>query len=183
MESISQINGVWIVFMVEILLLFMTTISFFMLLRFLNKKSRAYQEEIQNLEQEKKKELINASIQTQESERRRIGQNIHDDIGPVLALVSMGLAQVRSKEKEADLKSELGTLRTQVNEAIELVRNAGQSLFPTSFQKTSLSENIRDFLNKVCDQTNIEVRVSLTEPDELNEIQKLNIYRMCQEII
>src|SRR4030095_1012407 len=50
-----------------------------------------YQTELQRLEDEQQKILLNASIRWQEEERQRIAADLHDDPGPLLATARLYL--------------------------------------------------------------------------------------------
>ena len=50
-----------------------------------------YQMQLQKMEEEQQKILLNASIRWQEEERQRIAADLHDDAGPLLATARLYL--------------------------------------------------------------------------------------------
>ena len=58
---------------------------------FHQRKVIKYQMQLQRLEEEQQKILLNASIRWQEEERQRIAADLHDDAGPLLATARLYL--------------------------------------------------------------------------------------------
>ncbi len=58
------------------------TIGLIVFIIFHQRKVIRYQMQLQRLEQEQQKMLLNASIRLQEEERQRIAADLHDDAGP-----------------------------------------------------------------------------------------------------
>jgi two-component system NarL family sensor kinase len=67
------------------------TIGLIVFIIFHQRKVIRYQMQLQYMEQEQQKMLLNASIRLQEEERQRIAADLHDDAGPLLATARLYL--------------------------------------------------------------------------------------------
>src|SRR5687768_5964963 len=57
------------------------------------------QETLKNLHQT---DLLRSSIQVQEEERKRIAQDMHDELGAVLSIMRMNIVMMEQQNKDAD---------------------------------------------------------------------------------
>src|SRR6185369_17356617 len=67
------------------------TIGLIVFISFHQRKVIRYQQQLQRMEQDQQKTLLNASIRLQEEERQRIAADLHDDAGPLLATARLYL--------------------------------------------------------------------------------------------
>src|SRR6476619_8312807 len=67
------------------------TIGLIVFIIFHQRKVIRYQLQLQKMEQDQQKMLLNASIRLQEEERQRIAADLHDDAGPLLATARLYL--------------------------------------------------------------------------------------------
>jgi signal transduction histidine kinase len=71
-----------------------------------------YQLQLQKMEEEQQKILLNASIRWQEEERQRIAADLHDDAGPLLATARLYLNENLFKQ---DINTAAKHLQCQAN--------------------------------------------------------------------
>jgi signal transduction histidine kinase len=65
-----------------------------------------YQMQLQQMEHEQQKILLNASVRFQEEERQRIAADLHDDAGPLLATARLYLNEnLVNQDKASQLQS------------------------------------------------------------------------------
>jgi PAS domain S-box-containing protein len=95
-------------------------------------------------------------VNVQETERRRIGLELHDDIGQVLTGLRMRLAALRGlpPRKIADAVREAEVL---VDDAIESVRELSQSLRPAVLDDLGLLPALVSQVDRWSRQTNIRI--------------------------
>ncbi|HWC54328.1 MAG TPA: 7TM diverse intracellular signaling domain-containing protein, partial [Chitinophagaceae bacterium] len=108
-------------------------------------------------------------ITVQEDERKRIGQDLHDDVGNSLAAVKNMLAQQRDPlliEKEID-------------DIIQDVRNISHDLMPVDFKEYALADIVRQTVNKFKNYPGIQFEYSQTGPVvKLHPVAELMLYRI-----
>jgi len=150
--------------------------SFFI---FHNHKMIQNKDDIQRLELEKAKKIMVDSIQIQESERARIGADIHDDLGPTMSAMKLKINNL-SSEKIAS-ERDVSQLKMMIDETIKSVRSLSHSLYPNTLEKYGLKTAIEELSNRVNSKklkilTDIEPSI-----DELDFYTQINIYRILQE--
>ncbi len=119
-------------------------------------------------------------IKTQEAEIRRIGNNIHDDIGPTLMAIKMKTNRlIRELGKPNDQHIELLGM---IQNCIQDVRGISHSLYPQTLESLGLEDAIADLAERIHNDHNIEVNYKF-EPKfgSLPPASELALYRIIQE--
>ena len=137
-----------------------------------------------------KQELSNLSarvLETQETERRRIARQLHDEIGQ--SLWAMGLeidnlcAAVRSSNNELDL-SRLEGLRKMSNNIVRVVRNMSLLLRPSMLDDLGLMPALKWLAREVSRTSDLRVEVTEEQvPEALPEEHKTCLFRVAQEAL
>ena len=97
-------------------------------------QSIRYQMQLQQMEQEQQKMLLNASIRLQEEERQRIAADLHDDAGPLLATARLYLNEnLVNLDKNTQLQS-IYNAKQIIDDTIQLIRNISHSLMPPTLK-------------------------------------------------
>jgi len=133
-----------------------------------------------------RKRLEQEVLEIAESERARIGRDLHDDLGQRLtgiALLSQGLEQ-RLKAttlEQADQAKQIGVL---IAEAIGQTRTLAQGLFPSSLEQVGLRGALEELAAFVERTHGIACRVRMSDsaaPGDRSEATHL--YRIVQEAV
>lgn len=184
-EFFYEANKIGLIVLVSIFLLLCMVVL--LLLFFYFSKKRIIQKEIEykNKEIAYQKELLEAEIKTQESERERIARDLHDEISSKLNIVSLNCHMLNSKEI-------LLTQSTEINQRIiELVENTLQSarriahdLLPPVLEKFGLHAGIEE----LCYDFNKSNRVAINyinkiDFETIDKNNHLHIFRILQELI
>ncbi|MDF1696860.1 MAG: histidine kinase [Saprospiraceae bacterium] len=136
-------------------------------------------DEIQRLELEKAKKSLVDSIQIQESERARIGADIHDDLGPTMSAIKLKINNLNSEKQVSE--RDISQLKMMIDETIKSIRSLSHSLYPNTLEKYGLKSAIEELANRI-NSENLTVTVSI-HPflDNLKFHTQINIYRILQE--
>ncbi len=125
---------------------------------------------------QKSKELLhsqNAIIETQENERKRIAQDLHDDLGATLALLS------RNAKKDDVSKENQGI----IEKAIQDLRNISRNLLPADFETFGLLQSLEKYFGNLNTQNKtVFTFISFGEAVKLKNETELNIYRIITEL-
>src|SRR4051812_26042922 len=125
---------------------FMIVAAFLIVFFYLSRK-KIIQKEIENknLEIQYQKEQIHAVIITQEEERKRIAQDLHDDISSKLNIVSLNsyllTAPNLTEEETKEITENIINLTTK---ALENSRKIAHNLLPPVFEKFGLSAGVEE---------------------------------------
>jgi signal transduction histidine kinase len=113
-------------------------------------------------------------ITIQEDERRRIAQDLHDDVGNSLAAIKNMVIQ---KRESTAVEKEMDTL-------IGRIRTISHDLMPVDFNDFSLAEIIAHTVNKFKEHPSIALEFDLSgTPVKIKPLTELVIFRIINELI
>lgn len=129
------------------------------------------------------KELTYAVIQSQEAERKRIGRDLHDDVGSALSNLKLFTVQLQSHRPEA-----IGLykdFRSQVDVILDKVRSISHILSPAELEMFGLEESIEELCLTIHRMSAMEVTFDNQVPEALKKLsydRGLALYRVLQEL-
>lgn len=120
-------------------------------------------------------------VEAREEERRRLGRDLHDELGPTLASVTMQLSVVRELiGSDPDGAAErLAVLETASRGALERVRSIARELRPPVLDQLGLGEALR----RVGEEQGVAVRVDAQPMPQLPAAVETAAYRIGAEAI
>lgn len=156
------------------------------LLFFVSRKKIVHEKlEAQELKIKHKTDLISYNIETQEKERHRIAQDLHDDVGSQLNLISLGLHRIHKLGSSIE-KEETDSILLITEGVIDRVRSLSHELLPPILEKFGLVaalEEIEFSYNKTKTvQLNFKTNIEQEDP-VFDTTDRLYLYRICQELI
>lgn len=137
-------------------------------------------QKVQSLVQEQELNLIKASLDGQDEERKRIAQELHDSIGGNLAGIKL---QLSSLTKNAE---SFKTITTQIDETYQLVRDISHTLIPKKFQKNVFTDLVKEYTQSISKTTEISVNFYPHPKEEINTIDekiKMELFKILQELM
>jgi signal transduction histidine kinase len=143
-----------------------------------------YQMQLQKMEEEQQKILLNASIRWREEERQRIAADLHDDAGPLLATARLYLNENLFKQ---DINTQLQSIynaKQIIDDTIQLIRNISHSLMPPTLKNFGLESAINDLFQKISGTGSINASCRFHDyRQRLRPEQELLIFRVVQELV
>lgn len=139
-------------------------------------------------EKDDKSRMINEIkiLENQEIERRRIAREIHDGPAQYIANAMMRIdfcKVVVKKDLEKGIK-ELDDVKSNVKMALKEVRGVIYDLRPLSLEERGLNEAIKEMINVISSENNIEINSFVEEyQGEVDRIIQIAAYRIVQEIL
>lgn len=139
---------------------------------------------MKELQETYRKELMAATLQAQEQERRRIAQDLHDEIGTMLSVTKLSLNQLgRAAETfDPNTGSLMVKTRSLLEETIANVRRISRDLVPTTLERFGLVSALEELADKA---NNGEVVLELTCSEKIPAIPShlsLMLFRIAQEL-
>jgi signal transduction histidine kinase len=154
----------------------------FFFLRY-QRRTQQQREAMQKAELQHRENLLHAALESQEEERRRIGRDLHDDVGAALSNLRMVMGQ---GSKAIETENALPAYKPLIDNIITTVRNISHSLSPPGLELFGLEHT----LHELCDTFNISgtIRLSFVNEagsrvDALDKKTALAVYRVLQELI
>ncbi|MEZ0484697.1 sensor histidine kinase [Fibrella aquatica] len=165
------------------MLLVMTMFIILFVAYYQNRQVR-HQLDLNELREAYRKELMEATFNGQEVERRRLARDLHDEIGTMLSVTKLSLNQLERKLTNAPENSlQIQKTRALLDETMSNVRRISRNLVPTTLERFGLLAAIEELTEKA---TSPEVAVMLESPNSLERItpaEELMYYRIAQELI
>ncbi|HEV7938556.1 MAG TPA: sensor histidine kinase [Solirubrobacteraceae bacterium] len=142
--------------------------------------AHAYNEMLDELESERLQSTRRA-LSAQESERLRVAQELHDEVGQTLTGILLGLSRA-SKVAPAELALELEQLLETTRASIGDVRRIAQRLRPETLEDLGLTGALQALSRRLREHSDLHIRCRI--PDNLpsqSAERELVVYRVAQE--
>jgi signal transduction histidine kinase len=128
-------------------------------------------------------QLVNA----QESERRALSRELHDEVGQALSAVLMELHNFSAEpatQADPQARDHVETIKTLVENSVRVIRNMSLLLRPSMLDDLGVVPALRWYAREVSKRTSMDVSVA-TElvAEELSDEDKTCIYRVVQEAL
>ncbi len=148
---------------------------------------RKASEDLEQQVQARTKELRALSgrlIRTQETERRRIALELHDQLGQELALLSIGIEQLSQKapESQAQFDEKLPELAMRTKELASKVQTLSHQLHPSTLVHLGLVAASKSLCNEVSQSSDIQIDFRDSDvPSSISEEVSICLFRVLQE--
>lgn len=125
-------------------------------------------------------QFIFTEIATLEKERKRIVSDLHDELGPLLAVVKLQLTSIETIQKEdTELMDKASG---NIDNILHRVRGICNELMPHVLIKKGLIAAIAEFIADINDQSNVQLLFSHNGV-RIPKQAEIHIYRILQEMI
>ncbi|KIQ14098.1 histidine kinase [Flavobacterium sp. MEB061] len=167
--------------------LFFIIVAIILIVFFYFSRKKIIQKELEkkDLVLQYQKEQLHAIILTQEEERKRIAQDLHDDISSKLNIVSLNSHLLTSPNlTEAETIEITENIIALTTKALENSRKIAHNLLPPVFEKFGLNAGVEE----LCEEFESSKAVKVYYKNEIdfdeNEIDRhLHVFRILQELM
>ena len=165
-------------------IMFLLVLSIFLLVILHQKRMLRHQLQLNSLEAEKQREILQVAFLLQEAERRRLAEELHDSVGQVLSTVKLNLHRLEEKGRpdgpEPDL---LRATRLLTEESIQEIRQIIHDVHPPLLTDFGLVVALEDLCGKVNASGGLRVAFRCTVRQLLFPLPaQVSLYRMVQEL-
>ena len=129
---------------------------------------------------------INAMVEGQEDERKRIAEDLHDRVGSILSTVKLYFNSLNTKidTHQVENNQQFDKANTLLDEAVQEVRRISHNLVSGLLMKFGLVPALRDLCETVEGAQQIKVHLQMHGIDERLDNQiEISLYRIIQELI
>lgn len=160
--------------------------------QFINLKGRVVSKgiliTIEDITKEKEKEIDNlqAILDAQERERRRIAKEIHDGVGPIMSTIKLHLDALKAdiSPKQEHLLQKIGIMDELTNQVADDIRSISHALMPSALIDLGLVEALGNLCHRATESKKIDVHFFHSGIDKSLDIHlSLGLYRIAQELI
>ncbi|MBM4287133.1 MAG: PAS domain S-box protein [Deltaproteobacteria bacterium] len=137
--------------------------------------------------EEKLRSLTTQLITAQESERKRLAAELHDELGHALLTLKLHLSSIEKKllPEQADLKERMRSMVSYLSDTVEEVRRLYHDLSPGDLEDLGLTTALRNMVEEFRElYPSIDVTIDMADIDGLMPLPiQTMIYRVVQEAL
>ncbi|WP_329806675.1 sensor histidine kinase [Flavobacterium facile] len=180
--AVDQIIKAFLFILFAFFSVFLTLVLFFY---FSRKKIVQIAVEKKNQEIHYQKEILQSVIQTQEEERMRIAQDLHDDISSKLNIVSLNTHLLKTPNlSEVEFTEITNNIINLTKKALENSRRIAHDLLPPVFEKFGLHAAIEELVLEFSTAKNVQIYYeNELEFSALDVNKQLHVFRILQELL
>ncbi|MEO9869881.1 sensor histidine kinase [Ekhidna sp.] len=145
-------------------------------------RQRLEREELRNKHQ---KDILQSNIEIQESERKRIAKDLHDELGATLSIARMHLMRLEQMHPSLESKGlSLSNVRNIIESSISSVRQISHHLMPTQLETFGLIRALESMVDQINDSKQVEIDLNIpSSSTKLSWEKELGLYRIFMELI
>jgi PAS domain S-box-containing protein len=127
--------------------------------------------------------LSHQILHTQEEERKRISQNLHDEIAQTLVAINVHLATLarRATSNPSAIAGEIVETQKMVERSVESVHRFAMGLRPTQLDDLGLIPALQGYINEFQTRTKIPILLTVARDlKPLGDMRSVALYRIAQ---
>jgi signal transduction histidine kinase len=166
--------------------IFLLVVSFILINSRSQNKMLLQRQQLQKAEIAHQKELLNAVIESQEAERKRVGRDLHDDVGTALSSLRLIIEMSKPTENERGHKAFITSTKNIIDKVIKDVRGISHNLSPTTLSYYGLVAAIEEHCNIINQSGKMEVKLENNAEitiTSLNLSAATALYRVLEELL
>jgi signal transduction histidine kinase len=144
-------------------------------------------QQAQQAELRHQQELLKASIFSEEKERKRIGKDLHDDVGTALSQMRMYIERHLPEAGNEQFAQSFGRhVKSGIDRVIAHVRNISHLLSPDALDLYGFSAAVEELVHIARESSGLEIEfINVAEDDAagLERTQALAVYRVLEELL
>jgi two-component system NarL family sensor kinase len=170
--------------LISIAVMLLLLVSFILAFAFSQRKKLKYQKDVQQLRETQQNQLIEAAIRSEEIERHRIAEELHDEVGAILSSSKLHLQGIKKNTLDEHDKQLYEKGKELLDEGIQKVRGISHNLHSNILKEFGFNEAVSHFINKLGQGTILKATTALDENyTTKNSENDMSLYRMVQELV
>lgn len=173
-----------VIILIAILVLLLMAGALIVFFFFSRKKIINAELEKANLEINYQKDLLHATIETQEEERKRIAQDLHDAISAKLNVVSLStnvlIAGTLNKKESEETLNHILSVTTNT---LESSRRLAHNLLPPILENFGLQAAIEELCDEFVSSKQLDIDYQIEYHDSIPKNNELHLFRIIQELL
>lgn len=140
--------------------------------------------EINIIKSRQQEEILKNTILSQEKERKRIAQDLHDEVGAMLSVVKLNVSLFERKSDNPKSKKLANETKSYIDDVILQVRRISRALLPPSLERLGLAVAVEELVDWVNKSGAIQVNYWCSPMVmRLDNKKELAVFRIIQELV
>jgi PAS domain S-box-containing protein len=132
---------------------------------------------------EEEHRVMEAIINSEENERSRLAQDLHDGLGPVLSTIKLYFQVYKDAKDEAKRTMLAEKLTGTIQEAIKEVSEISHNISPHVFRNYGFYAALKQFVHRIALTNVVKINLDCTSEPELTQNSGIMLYRAICELI
>ena len=135
---------------------------------------------------EMERKVLNAMLEGQENERRRLAKDIHDGIGPLMSTIKMNIEAVKKDMDDASEKTlkKMQNMEELVQDVANDIRGISHALVPSALKDFGIVTTLENLVLKANASESVKIQLFNSGMDiRLEPLMELGLYRITQELL
>jgi len=173
----------WVLVFASLFLLILIISIYFYTKKLAKEKEINHSQKLKEIAQQEELKITKAILEGEEKERERVGKDLHDGLGGILAGVKINFSAWASQNLEPENKQNFNEILHQLDHSVTELRNISRNLMPESLLKLGLETALKD----LCEfYSRKDLHIDF-QPIDINSklplAVQINIFRIVQEIL
>jgi signal transduction histidine kinase len=176
-------NNITLFVSIAIAVMLLLIISFLLAFNTSQRKKFQYQQNLLSLKEEQQNELIKAAVRSEETERHRISEELHDEVGALLSATKLYLSNLHPEQFPKEDVNVYNKSLELLDDSIQKVRSISHNLHSGILKELGLNEALQSFTQKLGQAGRLDVITELDENyNSKNPESDISVYRILQEL-
>lgn len=179
--STSQEIQIYLIIAVAIVAMLLMAGAIILFVAFYQKRMIQEQLKRQVMEFDYQQKMMQAELESQESERRRLAADLHDSIGGMLSTIRVGITTIG--RALPDPRS-IDETKQMLDDTITSVRRISRDLLPSTLEKFGFVHAIKELCERF--QATAKINIQFSENGEIPALEsqrELMVFRIVQELL
>jgi signal transduction histidine kinase len=129
--------------------------------------------------------MVNKIIETEERDRQRFAEDLHDSLGPLLSTIKLYINTIQNENySDHQQKEMIGKADEMLNESIDTTRQIANNLLPNLLKDFGLNKAIASFCEKIREVNVVDINYQCIHySNVLDQNAETILYRIVKELI
>lgn len=179
-------NNIFIIVALGMVVMVLLVVSFILINSRGQNKMLRQRQQMQQAELAHQKELLQVVIDSQEAERKRIGQDLHDDVGTALSSLRLTIEMFDPGQTDGEGARYVDMSKDIIDKVIKDVRHISHNLSPPVLSYYGLAAAIEEKCSFINNSGQLEIVLIDEAQQALQELDQhvaLAFYRVLEELV
>ena len=136
------------------------------------------------MREKESEKLLQASLDSEKNERKRIASDLHDSVAGDISAVRNYIAILNKKEQDPYNKSILEEVSEALNNTLNNIQEISYNLMPPLLETSGLIPTLNDYFDRVKKWSNVAITTQYhTNNIPLSPSEVYELYRIIQEFV
>jgi PAS domain S-box-containing protein len=134
-------------------------------------------------QKESERKILQTIISTEEKERSRFAQDLHDDLGPLLSTAKLYIKTIETAKDLKNKQTAIDKSLEAIDEALMSIKEIAYDLSPHILRNFGLIPGIRSLINKINETGTIKIVFKTEIGERFDENVESSAFRVIAELI